>query len=239
MGYTVAYEMDSSGPGSGESTDDVNLTLAFDDGDYKIADGELSRERQGRVATYVVPLGEGAGGRVDGEVRQGREQLLEHDAPGQPGGGGTQAVVGTVAEGEDPPRSALDVELLGVVTELARVTVRGGVQQQDPRSCGDPTSPKLDLAGRGAGQALDRAREPEELLDGVRDQVRGVDQLLPLVAVLGQQLQGDTEQAGRRVVATGDHGEGETEHLQDADVVAGPRELRDRVLAGLGCGAAR
>jgi serine/threonine protein kinase len=37
VSYTVAYEMDSSGPGSGESTDNVNLTLAFDDGDYKIA----------------------------------------------------------------------------------------------------------------------------------------------------------------------------------------------------------
>ena len=35
--YTVAYEMDSSGPGSGDSTDDVSLTLEFDDGDYKIA----------------------------------------------------------------------------------------------------------------------------------------------------------------------------------------------------------
>ena len=37
VSYTVNYEMDSSGPGSGESTDNVNLTLAFDDGDYKIA----------------------------------------------------------------------------------------------------------------------------------------------------------------------------------------------------------
>ncbi len=38
VAYTVAYEMDSSGPGSGESTDDVNLTLAFADGTYKIAE---------------------------------------------------------------------------------------------------------------------------------------------------------------------------------------------------------
>jgi len=37
VSYTVDYAMDSSGPGSGESTDNVNLTLAFDDGDYKIA----------------------------------------------------------------------------------------------------------------------------------------------------------------------------------------------------------
>jgi eukaryotic-like serine/threonine-protein kinase len=37
VAYTVAYEMDSSGPGSGESTDDVNLTLTFDEGVYKIA----------------------------------------------------------------------------------------------------------------------------------------------------------------------------------------------------------
>jgi hypothetical protein len=37
VAYTVTYQMDSSGSGSGESTDDVNLTLAFDDGDYKIA----------------------------------------------------------------------------------------------------------------------------------------------------------------------------------------------------------
>jgi hypothetical protein len=37
VAYTVAYQMESSGSGSGETTDDVNLTLAFDDGDYKIA----------------------------------------------------------------------------------------------------------------------------------------------------------------------------------------------------------
>jgi eukaryotic-like serine/threonine-protein kinase len=37
VGYTVAYEMDSSGPGSGQFTDNVNLTLAFVDGVYKIA----------------------------------------------------------------------------------------------------------------------------------------------------------------------------------------------------------
>lgn len=35
--YTVAYQMDSSGPGSGTSTDNVSLTLAFQDGTYKIA----------------------------------------------------------------------------------------------------------------------------------------------------------------------------------------------------------
>ena len=37
VSYTVAYQMDSSGPGSGSSTDDVTLTLAFDNGTYKIA----------------------------------------------------------------------------------------------------------------------------------------------------------------------------------------------------------
>jgi eukaryotic-like serine/threonine-protein kinase len=37
VAYTVAYQLDSSGPGSGESTDDVSLTLAFQDGTYKIA----------------------------------------------------------------------------------------------------------------------------------------------------------------------------------------------------------
>jgi serine/threonine protein kinase len=37
VAYTVDYAMDSSGQGSGRSTDDVSLTLAFDDGDYKIA----------------------------------------------------------------------------------------------------------------------------------------------------------------------------------------------------------
>lgn len=35
--YTVNYEMDSSGPGSGDSTDDVNLVLRYDDGTYRIA----------------------------------------------------------------------------------------------------------------------------------------------------------------------------------------------------------
>jgi hypothetical protein len=35
--YTVAYQMDSSGPESGTSTDSVSLTLAFQDGTYKIA----------------------------------------------------------------------------------------------------------------------------------------------------------------------------------------------------------
>jgi hypothetical protein len=36
--YTVDYVMDSSGPGpGGESSSDVNLTLVFEDGTYKIA----------------------------------------------------------------------------------------------------------------------------------------------------------------------------------------------------------
>jgi eukaryotic-like serine/threonine-protein kinase len=38
VNYTVAYQTDSSGSGSGASTDDVNLTLEFRDGTYKIAD---------------------------------------------------------------------------------------------------------------------------------------------------------------------------------------------------------
>jgi eukaryotic-like serine/threonine-protein kinase len=37
VAYTVEYQMDSSGPGSGRTTDDVNLVLEFDDGDYRIA----------------------------------------------------------------------------------------------------------------------------------------------------------------------------------------------------------
>jgi hypothetical protein len=37
VAYTVAYQLDSSGPGSGASTDDVSLTLEFRDGTYKIA----------------------------------------------------------------------------------------------------------------------------------------------------------------------------------------------------------
>jgi hypothetical protein len=37
VAYTVAYQTDSSGPGSGATTDEVNLTLAFEDGTYKIA----------------------------------------------------------------------------------------------------------------------------------------------------------------------------------------------------------
>ena len=37
VAYTVEYQMDSSGPGSGESTDEVSLGLVFDDGTYKIA----------------------------------------------------------------------------------------------------------------------------------------------------------------------------------------------------------
>jgi eukaryotic-like serine/threonine-protein kinase len=37
VNYTVAYQTDSSGSGSGASTDDVSLTLEFQDGTYKIA----------------------------------------------------------------------------------------------------------------------------------------------------------------------------------------------------------
>jgi eukaryotic-like serine/threonine-protein kinase len=37
VAYTVEYQMDSSGSGSGESTDDVSLGLVFEDGTYKIA----------------------------------------------------------------------------------------------------------------------------------------------------------------------------------------------------------
>jgi hypothetical protein len=91
---------------------------------------------------------------------------------------------------------------------------------------------QLDVGGGGAGQALDRRGQAEELVDGVADPPRFLDQAGPLAGVGGEQLGGPTQEAGGRVVAARHHREGEPEHLEDAHLVgAGRHQPGDRVVA--------
>ena len=167
--YTVDYVMDSSGPGPAG----VELRREPDAGvrgrHLQDRRRELThRERQRLVATHEVPRGEGAGRGVDREVRAARQQLLEHHPrpaaarPRRRGSGGRRSRRSRICRG-----AALDVELLGVGAELARVAVGGAVQQQDLAARRDrrPSS--------STSRVVVRARpctglvEPQQLLDRV------------------------------------------------------------------------
>ena len=142
--------------------------------------------------------------------------------------------MGAVAEGEDPLRAPVDAQLVRVGAELVVVAVRGRVEQQHPAPFRDPYDLGAGPSPRGgAGQPLDRAREPQQLLDGVRDAGEVGRQGRPLVAVTGQQVERATEEAGGGVVPAGHHREREPEDLQDLDVVARAHQLGDGVLAGI------
>ena len=66
------------------------------------------------MPAHVVAGGVFAGCGVHGEVGAAGEQFLEGDAGLEAGCGGSQAVVGAVAEGQVPGDVASDVEGLGV-----------------------------------------------------------------------------------------------------------------------------
>ena len=100
-------------------------------------------------------------------------------------------------------------------------------------------SPNRDVAGGGAGEALHRRGQPQELVDRVGDQLGVLGQQPPLVGPLMQQLHGAAEHSGRGVVAAGDHRERERQDRQHArDVTvgadAGGHQMRDGVVLGFG-----
>ena len=61
------------------------------------------------------------------------EQLLQHDFHFEPGDGLPNALVQTHAERDVARRIAVEIEVIGVLAPLARVTVRGSCRQRSTR----------------------------------------------------------------------------------------------------------
>ncbi len=67
--------------------------------------------------------------------------------------------------------------------------------------CGHRLAVELDVPGDVASHVWRGRLEPQQLLDGLRDQRRVLDQLAALVGMLGENLSGPTDQAGGGLVA--------------------------------------
>ena len=141
-----------------------------------------------------------------------------------------------LGEGEDLRGAPPDVQRVGVGAVALGVAVAGGVQQEDFAAGRDLHPVQLDVAGAGAGEALDRGGQAEQLLERHLHRHLPGGQPRPLGRVGGQQLHRAAEQPGGGVVAAGDHGEDVAEHRDQAVLVVGPSggdEVGDRVGAGV------
>ena len=141
--------------------------------------------------------------------------------------------MGAVAEGHDLAGPPVDPEVLGVLAELTPVAVGRGVEQEYLAVGRDGGAVEGDVARRGAGEALHRAGEAQQLVDGVGDAPGVVEQQGALVEMGREQLSRTAEHAGGGVVAAGHHGEGEAEDPQQRHGVAtlaGGHELADGVV---------
>ena len=106
-----------------------------------------------------------------------------------------------IAEGEVVVDRARDVECVAVL-ELAVVAIGGTDQDDHDRILRNRCSVPLHVLGDRAGQRRCRGLVPKDLLDRCGNELRVIDDGLPLVGMLGEQLAGPADQAGGRLVAS-------------------------------------
>ena len=112
---------------------------------------------------------EPAGRRVDLEIGEPFEQTTERHPTLEAGGRGAEAVVGAVSEAENAIEVTAHVEVVDRAAELSLVAVGRAVEQDHLGALGDRRVVDRDVAGRRAGQVLDRRGQPQELVDGRPD----------------------------------------------------------------------
>ena len=94
------------------------------------------------------------------------------------------------------------------VGEAALVAVGGADEEEHGAAGRHGLAVELDVLGDVAADVRTRRLEAQELLDGVRDERRVLDQLAPLVGVLGEHLARPADQPGGGLVAgAGDDGD--------------------------------
>ena len=150
------------------------------------------------------------------------KQLLEGDHGLHAGGRGAEAVVVPVAEREDVLRLAGDVELVGV--RAVRLARRGWRRRRAAAPCVPsgmvvPSTSTSRVVVRARPCTGEVSRSSSSTASGMR--LGSSTSSSPLVGSAGQQLHGAAEHPGRRVVAAGDHREGEAEDRQQAVHVVG------------------
>jgi predicted RNA polymerase sigma factor len=178
--------------------------------------------------------------------RQPRE-AGEHGTEGglclHPGQGSPEAVMKAVAEGEVTGRVPAEVQPVRV-GEPAGIAVGGADRRENPLARRDRHAADGHvLRGEPVGRVVHGVREPEQLLDGRREQRRVRAQPGQLFRV-GQQCQGAVaDQVDRGAEAAHDDLEGQGTRLGAgqavpgavlADVVAGKGERREQVILGMG-----
>ena len=153
-------------------------------------------------------------GQVDIPFGEALEDLLQRDAALQPGQRRAQAVVGADTEGQVLAVLAVDVENVAVGRELAVVAVGRADEHHHHAALGHRLAVVLDVAGDVAGHVRRGRLEAQQLLDGLRDQRRVLDELAALVGVFGQNLAGPADQPrGGLVARAGDHVEVDEQFL--------------------------
>src|SRR3989442_1213913 len=137
-------------------------------------------------------------------------------------------------EREVAVRRAPDVETVRV-RELRRVTVGGADPERDERSRVHRDATEHRVAHGAPVAELVRALEPEELLDGARDQAGLGAQPQVLPRVLEQAHNGVGDQVRRGLVARVEEEDALVQELQLGEAVAGVlgREQRGQDLAGI------
>ena len=109
---------------------------------------------------------------------------------------------------------AVDDELVRVL-EAARVAVRGAGEHHHRRAGRDVDAADGRRDARQPEVALDRALEPQRLLDEVRDARAVVAQELLEVGSLAEQLERGREEPHRRLLAGREQVRGDAHHVDD------------------------
>ena len=132
---------------------------------------------------------------VDLPLGEPLEHLFERDAPFEAGERGAEAEVDAEAEREVLADLAVDVEPVAVRVAPV-VAVRRADEEQHDAAFGHRLAVELHVARRRTRPTCGAGRlEAQQLLDRVRDERRILDELAPLVGVLGQHLAGPADQA--------------------------------------------
>ena len=96
--------------------------------------------------------------------------------------------MGAMAERQDVAGPARDIQFTGVGSVLTFVPVARAVEEQHPAALRDGDALHRDVTGHGAAQALCGCGQPQELVDGVGNQLDILDQQASLVGALVQRF---------------------------------------------------
>src|ERR1700737_4942861 len=151
---------------------------------------------------------------VDVPLREALEDLLQRYAALQSGQRGAEAEMRTHAERQMLARLAVNVEKITVGRELTVVAARSPDQHHQDAPPGDRLPVVVDIAGHMSRHVRSGWLVTQQFLHGLRDQARVLDEVAPLVRMLGKHLAGPADQPRSGLIAGGgDHVEVDEQFL--------------------------